>query len=130
MQGTAAAAAGAKCENEGIQHAQPGDGLESRLVLLLVSFLYIPVLCPLTGLLHLSLFDRSYCPFLIHSPDASIFMAEFAASIIGIVSAGTKVALVLSQLAADVGSAGHEAQGWLVVRFDHSAPYSKHWAKR
>ncbi|KAF2633404.1 hypothetical protein BU25DRAFT_444162 [Macroventuria anomochaeta] len=37
-------------------------------------------------------------------------MAEFAASIIGIVSAGTKVALVLSQLAADVGSAGHEAR--------------------
>lgn len=37
-------------------------------------------------------------------------MAEFAASIIGIVSAGTKVALVLSQLSADVGSAGHEAR--------------------
>lgn len=37
-------------------------------------------------------------------------MAEFAASIIGIVSAGTKVAMVLSQLAADVGSAGHEAR--------------------
>lgn len=35
-------------------------------------------------------------------------MAEFAASIIGIVSAGTKVTLVLSQLAADVGSAGKE----------------------
>lgn len=37
-------------------------------------------------------------------------MAEFAASIIGIVSAGTKVALVLSQLSADMGSAGHEAR--------------------
>jgi hypothetical protein len=37
-------------------------------------------------------------------------MAEFAASIIGIVSAGTKVALILSQLSADVGSAGHEAR--------------------
>lgn len=37
-------------------------------------------------------------------------MAEFAASIIGIVSAGTKVTLVLSQLAADVGSAGKEAR--------------------
>lgn len=37
-------------------------------------------------------------------------MAELAASIIGIVSAGTKVALVLSQLAADIGSAGHEAR--------------------
>lgn len=47
--------------------------------------------------------------FFIHSPLASIFMAEFAASIIGIVSAGTKVALVLSQLAANMGSAGHEA---------------------
>ncbi|KAF2028542.1 hypothetical protein EK21DRAFT_113709 [Setomelanomma holmii] len=37
-------------------------------------------------------------------------MAELAGSIIGIVSAGTRVALVLSQLAADVGSAGHEAR--------------------
>ncbi|KAF9701932.1 hypothetical protein EKO04_000159 [Ascochyta lentis] len=37
-------------------------------------------------------------------------MAELVASIIGIVSAGTKVALVLSQLAADIGSAGHEAR--------------------
>lgn len=37
-------------------------------------------------------------------------MAEFAASIIGIVSAGTKVALVLSQLSAEIGSAGHEAR--------------------
>ncbi|KAH7089696.1 hypothetical protein FB567DRAFT_307885 [Paraphoma chrysanthemicola] len=37
-------------------------------------------------------------------------MAELAGSIIGIVSAGTKVALVLSQLAADVGSAGQEAR--------------------
>lgn len=37
-------------------------------------------------------------------------MAEFAASIIGIISAGTKVALVLTYLAADVGSAGHEAK--------------------
>ena len=37
-------------------------------------------------------------------------MAEFARNIIGIVSAGTKVALVLSQLAADVGLAGHEAR--------------------
>ncbi|KAF3041586.1 hypothetical protein E8E12_008971 [Didymella heteroderae] len=37
-------------------------------------------------------------------------MAEFTVSIIGIVSVGTKVALVLSQLAADVGSAGLEAR--------------------
>jgi hypothetical protein len=37
-------------------------------------------------------------------------MAEFAASLIGIVSAGTKVALVLSQLANDLGSAGKEAR--------------------
>src|SRR4051812_36606885 len=37
-------------------------------------------------------------------------MAELAASIISIVSAGTKVTLVLSQLAADVGSAGKEAR--------------------
>jgi hypothetical protein len=37
-------------------------------------------------------------------------MAELAGSIIGIVSAGTKVTLVLSQLAADVGSAGKEAR--------------------
>jgi hypothetical protein len=37
-------------------------------------------------------------------------MAEFAASIIGIISAGTKVALVLSQLASDIGSAGQEAR--------------------
>lgn len=37
-------------------------------------------------------------------------MAELAGSIIGIVSAGTKVALVLSQLAADIGSAGQEAR--------------------
>jgi hypothetical protein len=37
-------------------------------------------------------------------------MAELAGSIIGIVSAGTKVALVLSQLASDIGSAGQEAR--------------------
>jgi hypothetical protein len=37
-------------------------------------------------------------------------MAEFAASIVGIVAAGTKVALVLSQLASDMGAAGHEAR--------------------
>src|ERR1051325_8387240 len=37
-------------------------------------------------------------------------MADFAASLIGIVSAGTKVALVLSQLASDMGSAGKEAR--------------------
>jgi len=37
-------------------------------------------------------------------------MAELAASIIGIVSAGTKVTLVLSQIAADVGSAGKEVR--------------------
>jgi hypothetical protein len=37
-------------------------------------------------------------------------MAELAASIIGIVSAGTKVTLVLSQLSADVGSAAKEAR--------------------
>lgn len=37
-------------------------------------------------------------------------MAELAGSIIGIVAAGTKVALVLSQLASDVGSAGQEAR--------------------
>ncbi|KAF1949049.1 hypothetical protein CC80DRAFT_540596 [Byssothecium circinans] len=37
-------------------------------------------------------------------------MAEFAASLIGIVSAGTKVTLVLTQLASDVGSAGKEAR--------------------
>ncbi|ORY18035.1 hypothetical protein BCR34DRAFT_554697 [Clohesyomyces aquaticus] len=37
-------------------------------------------------------------------------MAEFAASIIGIVSAGAKVAFVLSQLAADMGAAGREAR--------------------
>ncbi|KAF2688744.1 hypothetical protein K458DRAFT_428257 [Lentithecium fluviatile CBS 122367] len=37
-------------------------------------------------------------------------MAELAGSIIGIVSAGTKVTLVLSQFAADVGSAGKEAR--------------------
>ena len=37
-------------------------------------------------------------------------MAEFAGSIIGIVSAGAKVTLVLSQLATDVGSAGKEAR--------------------
>lgn len=37
-------------------------------------------------------------------------MAELAASIIGIVSAGAKVTLVLSQLAADIGSAGKEAR--------------------
>jgi hypothetical protein len=41
--------------------------------------------------------------------DKTTIMAELAGSIIGIVSAGTKVALVLSQLAADVGSAGQEA---------------------
>jgi len=37
-------------------------------------------------------------------------MAGLAASIIGIVSAGTKVTLVLAQLAADIGSAGKEAR--------------------
>jgi hypothetical protein len=37
-------------------------------------------------------------------------MAELAASLIGIISAGTKVALVLSQLASDIGSAGQEAR--------------------
>jgi hypothetical protein len=37
-------------------------------------------------------------------------MAELAGSIIGIVSVGTKVALVLSQLASDIGSAGQEAR--------------------
>ncbi|KAF2119182.1 hypothetical protein BDV96DRAFT_372814 [Lophiotrema nucula] len=37
-------------------------------------------------------------------------MAELAASVIGIVSAGTKVTLVLSQLAVDIGSAGREAR--------------------
>jgi hypothetical protein len=37
-------------------------------------------------------------------------MAELAASIIGIISAGTKVTLVLSQLASDIGSAGQEAR--------------------
>lgn len=37
-------------------------------------------------------------------------MAELAGSIIGIISAGTKVAFVLSQLASDIGSAGQEAR--------------------
>jgi hypothetical protein len=37
-------------------------------------------------------------------------MAEFAASIIGIVSAGTKVAMVLSTAASNIGSAGKDAQ--------------------
>ncbi|KAJ4320891.1 hypothetical protein N0V94_003191 [Neodidymelliopsis sp. IMI 364377] len=37
-------------------------------------------------------------------------MAELAASIIGIVSAGTKVGLVLSQVATEIGSAGREAR--------------------
>ncbi|KAK5659899.1 hypothetical protein OQA88_13363 [Cercophora sp. LCS_1] len=37
-------------------------------------------------------------------------MAELAASIIGIISAGSKVALILSTVASDVGSAGKEAQ--------------------
>jgi len=37
-------------------------------------------------------------------------MAELAASIIGIATAGTKVALVLSQLASEMGSAGKEAR--------------------
>ena len=37
-------------------------------------------------------------------------MAELAGIIVGIVSAGIKVTLVLSQLAADVGSAGQEAR--------------------
>jgi hypothetical protein len=37
-------------------------------------------------------------------------MAEFAASIIGIVGAGTKVALVLTQISSDLGSAGREAR--------------------
>lgn len=35
-------------------------------------------------------------------------MAELAASILGIVSAGTKITLILAQLASDVGSAGKE----------------------
>ena len=37
-------------------------------------------------------------------------MAELAASIIGIMSVGTKVTLVLSQVASDAGSAGKEAR--------------------
>jgi hypothetical protein len=37
-------------------------------------------------------------------------MADFATSIIGIVGAGTKVAMVLNQLAIDLGSAGKEAR--------------------
>jgi hypothetical protein len=37
-------------------------------------------------------------------------MTEFAASIIGIVSAGTKVSLVLYQLASDVGESAKEAR--------------------
>jgi hypothetical protein len=37
-------------------------------------------------------------------------MAEFAAALIGIISAGTKVAMVLSTTASNVGSAGKEAQ--------------------
>ncbi|KAK3374691.1 hypothetical protein B0H63DRAFT_480742 [Podospora didyma] len=37
-------------------------------------------------------------------------MAEFAACLIGIISAGTKVAMVLSKVASEVGSAGKEAQ--------------------
>ena len=37
-------------------------------------------------------------------------MAELAATIIGIVSASAKVALLLSQLASDMGSAGREAR--------------------
>lgn len=37
-------------------------------------------------------------------------MAELAGSIIGIVAASTKVAIVLSQLASDIGSAGQEAR--------------------
>lgn len=37
-------------------------------------------------------------------------MAELAASIIGIISAGSKVALILSTVASEVGSAGKEAQ--------------------
>lgn len=37
-------------------------------------------------------------------------MAELTASIIGIISAGSKVALILSAVASDVGSAGKEAQ--------------------
>jgi hypothetical protein len=40
----------------------------------------------------------------------SVIMAEFAGSIIGIIAAGTKVAMVLSQLASDIGSAGQEAR--------------------
>jgi hypothetical protein len=38
----------------------------------------------------------------------AVIMAELAANIVGIISAGTKVALVLSQLASELGSAGHE----------------------
>ncbi|KAH7160490.1 hypothetical protein B0J13DRAFT_541197 [Dactylonectria estremocensis] len=37
-------------------------------------------------------------------------MAELAASLIGIIAAGTRVALVLSTTASDIGSAGKEAQ--------------------
>jgi hypothetical protein len=37
-------------------------------------------------------------------------MAEFAGSIIGIIAASTKVAMVLSQLASDIGSTGQEAR--------------------
>jgi hypothetical protein len=35
-------------------------------------------------------------------------MADLAASVLGIVSAGTKITLILAQLASDVGSAGKE----------------------
>lgn len=37
-------------------------------------------------------------------------MADLAASLIGIIGAGTKVAMVLSQVASQIGSAGKEAQ--------------------
>lgn len=37
-------------------------------------------------------------------------MAEFAASIVGIVSAGTRVSLTLYQLASDIGDAATEAR--------------------
>ncbi|KAH7136242.1 hypothetical protein EDB81DRAFT_801836 [Dactylonectria macrodidyma] len=41
---------------------------------------------------------------------SSLAMAELAASLIGIIAAGTRVALVLSTTASDIGSAGKEAQ--------------------
>ena len=77
-----------------------GTRLVHAPVLLLCSFAH----CLLTSLVCQSSFDCG-CPSPLHH-----IMAEFARNIIGIVSAGTKVALVLSQLAADVGLAGHEAR--------------------